>query len=181
MSPIHKGRNLFPVKRLVSLMLMALVLSTALALATGVASAKTTSPARATASSKCWGPCDGLNPVTTGCWDGTAVSQYPNTGWVGGRGVHIVVYYSFSCQAAWAYVTLDWAPAPGDYADAIVTRTSDNRQFDCTTGNGIVNWRRTSCYSGMVDDLYTTAWGAGMYSFCCRGGWGEIVRTTGAY
>ena len=177
---MHKKSSLFIMKRLMLLGLMALMLSTSLALTTGIASAKTTSSARAAATTGCYSrgdsthrSCDGQNPESMGCW-GTStlyIDNY-NSYWH----MKIFAYYSPTCDAAWAGATFDSPKGPGVYGDAIVTRTSDNKQFDCTTGDQIIYPGQTYCYSGMVGG--GGGWGAGMIN--TGGGWFEVVRTLGS-
>src|SRR5437879_3702542 len=119
MSPMHTKRNLFNMKRLMLLGLMALVLSTALTLTTGVASAKTASTASSYA-----------NPVTSGC-DKDAQTVQWNVGAIPGvLGATGMIYlrYSPHCQTEWAKVVLDH-PLPSGYeVNAIVTRNYDSQQ-----------------------------------------------------
>lgn len=165
---------------------MAVVLSTSLALTTEIASAKTTAPTRAAGTAYCGGSCDGKDPYNMNCYN-DASDFYTNTTWASpptnylpGIAETIVIRYSYSCHAAWAKVTFSRPLPSGWHGNAIVTRTSDNRQFDCAHGgNDIVYPGQTSCYSGMVDDgPYTSAWSAGMAD--AGHGWWEVVRTTGA-
>lgn len=176
MLPLSKGKSLFTVRHLMLLGVMALLLGTSLAF-TAVASAKTASPTRAAATWHCGGTCDGKNPVQYGC-SADATDHYPN--YNASYAEHIVIRYSSACGAAWAKVWFDYTLSANNYGNAIVTRTSDNRQFDCVTGNGIVLPGQSSCYSGMLNDDSTTAWGAGMYNIS-NTGWFEVVRTTAAY
>lgn len=163
-----KGRNMFNVKRLVLFALMALVLSTSLALTTGVASAHTTFPTRTATLVYCGGTgisCDGKDPIQWNCYL-DAIDKYdatsPDLG--GGLRADIILRYSPRCGSAWALVIFSDRMPSGHYGNAIITRTSDKRQYDCTTGDKIVYPGQTSCYSGMVDDPdWTTAWAAGMW------------------
>ncbi|HET8911593.1 MAG TPA: DUF2690 domain-containing protein [Ktedonobacteraceae bacterium] len=82
-----------------------------------------------------------------------------------------------TCGAAWALVIFSDRVPSGQYGNAIITRTSDNRPYDCTTGDKIVYPGQTSCYSGMVDDPdWTTAWAAGMYRIGSAS-WSQKART----
>ncbi|GCE15545.1 DUF2690 domain-containing protein [Tengunoibacter tsumagoiensis] len=165
---MHKGRNMFNVKRLVLFGLMALVLCTALALNTGAASAHATVPTRSAALVYCGGgtgvSCDGKDPIQWNCYL-DAIDKYDATSSdLGGLTEDIILRYSPTCGSAWALVIFSDRVPSGHYGNAIITRTSDNRQYDCTTGDKIVYPGQTSCYSGMVDDPdWTTAWAAGMY------------------
>lgn len=187
MSPRRKGNLLFYGKHLMLLGLMAMMLCTSLVLTAGIASAKTTTSALASGKLFCGGSCDGKNPVYEDCY-ADAQSYYTNTAWavlptnyLPGIEETITIRYSYSCRAAWATVKFSRPLPSGWHGNAIITRTSDNRQFDCAHGgNDIVYPGQTSCYSGMVDDgSYTTAWAAGMSD--AGNGWWEVVRSTGAF
>lgn len=161
MSLLHRKRSLF--QRLMFLGLMALVLSTALTLTTGVASAKTASPTRAATTY----PYDGQNPISTGCYK-DAQTERSNTGIVIWSDLEttytISLNFSYVCHTSWAKIVLDSVLPLGYQANAIVTRNNDERQYDCTTGNGVVLAGQTSCYSGMVyDGAGFSAYAAAMF------------------
>ena len=179
---MHKERSLFNVKLLMSLGLMLLLLSTMQVFTTGVASAHTTSPTRAAAQPFCGGSCDGKNPHSQGC-DASAVDEYPThvTDQLLGISAYIDIRYSTVCHAAWALISFDQTLPDYYHGNAIITRTTDNRQFDCTSGNAIVYPGQRSCYSGMVDDgAGTSAWAAAMDN-AYGSSWSEFGRTSGAY
>lgn len=182
MVPMHKQRNLFNSRRLMLLGLMALVLSTSLALTTGVASAKTASPTRAVTSSlaSCFANgCDGANPISTGCYKDAQTEEFNVGAAPGVLGLTATIYlrYSSYCKTAWAKIVFSSALPSGYRGNAIITRNLDNRQYDCTTGYGVVLAGQTSCYSGMVYVAYTTAYAAGMF-LSIGGNWLEFTRTT---
>lgn len=161
---LPKGKSLFNVKRLILLGLMALVLSTSLVLTTGVASAHTTSPKLATASCYNTG-CDGQSPLRTGCVNDARDIYSATSGDLGG-GLRetVILRFSSTCAAAWAKVSFNQSLPSGSYGNAIITRNTDKRQYDCTTGDDIVYPGQTSCFSGMVGDYGSiTSWAAGMY------------------
>ena len=178
MLPMYTGRNPFNVKRLILLGLMALVLSTSLVLTTGVASAQTTSSASAAVS--CWNfSCDGQNPSSKGCVNDARDIYAATSGDLGG-GLRetIILRFSSACAAAWAFVFTSEPLAPSyDNGNAIITRNSDGRQYDCAHGgDGIILADQTSCYSGMVGDAGGfTSWAAAMYT--TGGPWQEVAHT----
>lgn len=179
---MNKERKIFSIKCVMSLGLMLLLLCTMQVFTTGVASAHTASPTLAAAQSPCGGSCDGKNPHSQGC-DASAISKYQThvTDSLDDIGASIVIRYSTACKAAWALISFDRTLPDYYYGNAIITRTTDNRQFDCTSGNDIVYPGQRSCYSGMVDDgPGISAWAAAMDNY--NGGpWSELGRTSGAY
>lgn len=181
-SSMYKERKIFSLKHVMSLGLMLLLLSTMQVFTTGVASAHTASPTPAAASRFCGSSCDGKNPHSQGC-DASAEDEYQTnvTDQLVGVSGYIVIRYSTVCKAAWALISFNTTLPDYTYGNAIITRTTDNRQFDCTTGDAIVSPGQRSCYSGMVDDgAGTSAWAAAMDNY--NGSpWSEFGRTSGAY
>lgn len=179
---MYKGKKIFSLKHVMSLGFMLLLLSTMQVFTTGVASAHTASPTLAAALPFCGGSCDGKNPHSQGC-DASAVDKYQThvTDQLEGISAYIDIRYSIDCEAAWALISFDQTLPDYTYGNAIITRTTDNRQFDCASGDAIVYPGQRSCYSGMVDDGDgTSAWAAAMDNY--NGSpWSEFGRTSGAY
>lgn len=174
---MHKERSLFNVKRLMSLTLMLLMLSSMLVLTTGVASAKSTT--RTLAAASCHDTkCDGQSPLSTGCVNDARDIYSATSGDLGG-GLYetVILRFSSTCVAAWAKVSFNKSLPSGVYGNAIITRNTDNAQVDCTYGDGIVDPGQTSCFSGMLGDYgSTTSWAAGM-THNSNTAWHQVANT----
>lgn len=154
---------MFNIKRMTTLGLMFLLLSTMLVFTTGVASAHTASPTRGATTY----PYDGQNPISTGCYKDAQTEQSASGAVISPAFAMTYIVdlnFSLACHAAWAKIVLQ-NPLPSGYqADAIVTRNNDERQYDCTTGNLVVTAGETSCFSGMVyDPAGFSAYAAAMF------------------
>lgn len=171
---------MFNIKRMMSLGLMLLMLSTMVVFTTGVASARATSPSLVAVS--CYNTsCDGQNPVSTGC-DSDAVTKYTATSGDLGGGLRATVYlrYSVACLAAWAKVVFNQPMPSGHYGNAVVARNSPySRQQDCIEagGNGKVWPGQTSCYSGMVGDGYQLTSFAAAFYWSSSTSWKQVATT----
>ncbi|WP_201394719.1 DUF2690 domain-containing protein [Ktedonobacter sp. SOSP1-52] len=169
---------MFNIKRMISLGLMLLMLSTMLVFTTGVASAHTTSTAVAAASCYDTG-CDGQNPISKGCVnDAQNIYIAPTSDLGGGLRATLYLRYSQTCRAAWAQIWFSPSMPSGQYGDAGIERNGDGKYYECNAsgGNGWVAPGQTSCYSPMVGDAYPkTAFALGFH--WTNGTWHEVVTT----
>jgi hypothetical protein len=166
---------MFSIKRLISLGLTLLMLSTMLVFSAGVASAHTASPK----TTGCYSTsCDGKSPVSMNC-DSTAQTIYSAQSGDLGGGLKATasLRYSTTCGAAWAKVTFNKAMPSGHNGDANIVRNST--VYDCATagGNGEVLPGQTSCYTSMVGDLGTTSYAAAFY-WSSSTLWKQVATTT---
>ncbi|WP_224752601.1 DUF2690 domain-containing protein [Metabacillus arenae] len=72
-----------------------------------------------------------------------------------GASANLELKFSTMCKTAWAKITLSRPAKTNGEATALVVRSTDNKQFSCSSpgGNGEINKGQTSCYTPMVYDL----------------------------